>query len=238
MRNYLIFNGHRSEEFGLYISGGGTFGAPKRKYDTFTVPGRNGTLRIDCGTFDNVSVTYKCAIVRNFAENAAALREWLLSASGYCRLEDTYHPGEYRLAQYSGGVDFSDFTQLLRAASTTLVFECKPQRFLKSGENPISNPANVFNPTAFPSKPIINFKTVTTSGSITIGECLITFDSLTVGDVISIDAETMDAVGKSGGNVNKSITIRGEIALSPHVCSPVASDGIEDFTIVPRWWTL
>ena len=238
MKNYLIFNGYRSDEFGIYISGHGTYNAPKRKCETINVPGRNGSLKIDGGAFENVQVTYECAIVRNFADNAAAMRSWLLSSSGYCRLEDTYHPDEFRMAQYSDGIDFTDFTQLLRAASVTLTFDCKPQRFLKSGDNPIYNPVKIYNPTSFPAKPIIKFKVSAESGSVEYGECNIAIAGMTIGDIITIDAETMDAVGASGGNANRGVTITGDMELHPKSFTTVSSSGITDLTITPRWWTL
>lgn len=238
MSNFLIFNGRPSRDFGIYISGSGTFGAPKRKFEEFTVPGRNGVLKIDSGTFENASVSYKCAIVRGFAQNAAALRSWLLSPAGYCRLEDTYHPDEFRMAHYSSGVDFTDFTQLLRAASVTLTFDCKPQRFLKSGENPIYNPVKIYNPTEFPSKPLIKFKMTAESGSITVEECNIALAGMKIGDIITIDAETMDAVGSSSGNINDGVTIIGDMELHPQSFATVSSSGITDLTITPRWWTI
>lgn len=238
MNHFMIFNGNSSRDFGLYISGSGTFGAPKRKFEEFTVPGRNGVLKIDGGTFENVSLQYKCAIVRDFAQNAAALRSWLLSPAGYCRLEDTYHPEEFRMAQYSSGVDFTDFTQLLRAASVTLTFDCKPQRFLKSGENPIYNPVKIYNPTAFPAKPIIKFKMTAASGSVAVGECNIALAGMTIGDIITIDSETMDAVGAYGGNANNGVTITGDMVLHPQSYVSVSSSGITDLTITPRWWII
>lgn len=238
MSNFLIFNGRQSRDFGIYISGSGTFSAPKRQFEKFAVPGRNGTLKIDSGTFENVSVSYKCAIVQNFVQNAAALRAWLLSPAGYCRLEDTYHPGEFRMAHYSSGVDFTDFTQLLRAASVMLTFDCKPQRFLKSGENPIYSPVKIYNPTAFPAKPLIKFKMTAESGSITVGECNIALSGMKIGDTITIDAETMDAVGTIGGNVNNGITVTGDMLLQPQTYATVSSSGITDLTIMPRWWII
>ena len=238
MNNFLIFNGRPSRDFGIYISGSGTFGAPKRKFEEFTVPGRNGVLNIDSGTFENASVSYKCSIVRGFTQNAAAMRAWLLSPAGYCRLEDTYHPEEFRMAQYSGGVDFTDFTQLLRAASVTLTFDCKPQRFLKSGENPIYNPTRIYNPTSFPAKPIIKFKMTAASGSVAVGECNIAISGMTNGEIITIDAETMDAVGAFGGNVNNGITVTGDMLLQPKTYATVSSSGVTDLTITPRWWII
>lgn len=238
MINYLIFNGQSSDVFGVVISGSGTYSAPKRKYETFTVPGRNGTLKIDGGSFENISVTYNAAIVHNLNSNAAAMREWLLSPAGYCRLEDTYHPGEFRLAQFSGGVEFSDFSQFLRAASFNLTFDCKPQRFLKAGENPISNPEAVYNPTAFPAKPMIKFTAAATSGNVVIGNCTIAFDGLAAGNTVVLDAETMDAVNQSGENANSCVTISGDLVLPPQAFSAVSSIGVSDLTITPRWWTL
>ena len=238
MKNYLIFNGYRSDEFGICRSGNGTYNAPKRKCETITVTGRNGSLKIDSGAFENIQITYECTIVKNFADNAAAMRSWLLSPAGYCRLEDTYHPDEFRMAHYSSGVDFTDFTQLLRAASVTLTFDCKPQRFLKSGENPIYNPVKIYNPTSFPAKPIIKFRMTAASGSVSVGECNIAISGMTIGDIITIDAETMDAVGSFGGNVNNGIAVIGDMLLQPQTYATVSSSGIPDLTITPRWWVL
>lgn len=238
MNNFFVFNGRSSRDFGIYISGSGTFGAPKRKFEEFTVPGRNGALKIDGRTFENASISYQCGIVRGFAQNAAALRSWLLSTAGYCRLEDTYHPEEFRMAQFNSGIDFTDFAQLLRAASVTLTFDCKPQRFLKSGENPIYNPVKIYNPTSFSAKPIIKFKMSAESGSVEVGECNIALVGMTIGDIITIDAETMDAIGSSGGNANNGVTITGDMELRPQSFSTVSSSGITDLTITPRWWII
>lgn len=236
--NYLIFNGRRSDEFGLHISGDGTYSAPQRQTEIITVPGRNGGLIIDNGTFENVSVTYSTTIVRDLAKNTAALREWLLSTAGYCRLEDTYHSDMFRLARYSGGVDFADFTQLLRAASVKLTFDCKPQRFLKSGEIPVDNPSFLHNPTAFPAKPFVRFKMSAESGSVTVGDCTITLTGMTVGDIVAFDAEIGDVVLQSSGAVVANATASGEMALLPSKTTEVAATGIEALKIAPRWWTI
>lgn len=236
--NYLIFNGRRSDEFGLHISGDGTYSAPQRKTEKFTIPGRNGSLTIDSGTFENVSVTYSAAIMRNLSSNAAALREWLLSPVGYCRLEDTYHPNVFRLARYSGGVDFTDFTQLLRAASVKLDFDCKPQRFLKSGEIPVDNPSALHNPTGFAAKPFVCFKMSASNGSVTIGDCKISLTGMGVGDVIIFDAEIGDVVLQSSGKVIANAVVSGEMVLLPSKTAVIASYGIETIKITPRWWTI
>ena len=42
MRNYFTLDGTDSRDFGVYISGRGTFNGPARNLDFISVPGRNG----------------------------------------------------------------------------------------------------------------------------------------------------------------------------------------------------
>ena len=46
--NYITYSGKSSADYGVWVSGGGTFDAPSRDVQTVSVPGRNGDL-----TFDN-----------------------------------------------------------------------------------------------------------------------------------------------------------------------------------------
>lgn len=238
MNGYFIFNHRRSDEVGLRVSGYSTFDAPQRVFESVTVPGRNGTLHIDGGRFENITVSYEASLVRDFSISSAALREWLLSLSGYCKLEDSYHPDTFRLARFSGGVSFTGFTQLCRAAKVNLRFDCKPQRFLKLGEVPILRPASIFNPTAFPAKPLIQFTMSAASGSLTIGDCAIAISGATAGDTFIIDAETTDAIGADGSNKNRFVAISGEITLQADAETVITSTGISDLQITPRWWTI
>lgn len=135
--NELIYNGKNSRDFGIYISGEGTFNSPERDAETISIPGKNGDLEVSHNRFKNISVEYPAFIVRNFKDNAAAARAWLLAASGYHRLEDTYHSEYFRLGRFTGPLDF-DMKFLNRAGEFKLQFDCKPQRFLKSGEEIIT----------------------------------------------------------------------------------------------------
>lgn len=238
MNGYLIFDNRLSTEVGLRISGFSTFDAPKRIYDTVTVPGRNGALHIDCGAFENVPMRYEASLVHDFSKNSAALREWLLSPIGYRRLEDSYHPDTFRLARYSGGISFTNFTQLCRAAKVELQFDCKPQRFLKIGEVLIENPTTIHNPTAFPSKPSIQFWMSSESGTVVIGDSVITINGASAGDSIMIDGETMDAINSVGENRNSLISISNDLILSGNAETAITSTGIAKLTITPRWWTV
>ena len=54
MMNAFQFNGRSSSEFGVYISGGGTYNAPERDVEFMAMPGRSGDLLIDNGRFKNI----------------------------------------------------------------------------------------------------------------------------------------------------------------------------------------
>lgn len=137
MRNYLTFDNKDSRDFGVYINGQGTFRAPARSYNVLNIPGRNGDLLGFGSKLENVEITYRAFIYTNFDANIAALRSFLLSHVGYFKLTDSYHPDEYRLAYYKGPF-VPDVTANNGAGSFDLVFTCKPQRFLDSGEEVVS----------------------------------------------------------------------------------------------------
>ena len=134
----LYFNGVNSKEYGVYITGEAVYNAPERDVEVITVPGRNGAFVRDNGRFENILVTYPAGIFGDkqseFAEGISAFRNALCSAKGYCRLTDEYNPDEYREAVYKSGLEVSP-VQMGRAGEFSITFECKPQRFLKSGEN-------------------------------------------------------------------------------------------------------
>lgn len=133
MRNYFTFAGVDSRDFGVYISGQGTFSAPQKAYTFYNIPGRNGALIGSDKRLENLEVSYEAFIYKDFDENLAAFRSFLLSQDGYQRLSDSYHPDEYRMAAYVG--PFEPAVQKTNdVGSFTITFSCKPQRFLISGD--------------------------------------------------------------------------------------------------------
>ena len=56
--NHLIFGGVDSADYGIYITGEAVYNAPPRAVDMITVPGRNGSVALDQGRFENIVVTY------------------------------------------------------------------------------------------------------------------------------------------------------------------------------------
>lgn len=133
----VVFDGVDLVDFGVTLSGVGTFNAPERDVEYVSVPGRNGDIILDNGRYNNISVTYPVNIETHLPGKVRALSEFLMSHKGYFRLEDSYHPDEFRLAQFAGPIDINSTGRHNRYGTTTLTFNCMPQRFLKSGEQEI-----------------------------------------------------------------------------------------------------
>lgn len=236
MINYFMFDGKSSKDFGVYISGTGVFNAPERDVEEIEVPGRNGTIIVDNGRYKNLSLSYPAFIYRNYKNNVSGLRNYLLSHHGYYRLEDTYHPDEYRMARYSGGFE-AEPVDMLTGAEFTLNFDCKPQRFLKSGEMEIDITSNttIFNETYHDAKPLIR---AYGTGSFSIGDITITID--TADEYTDIDCETMEAYKDDmSTNCNGNITLEdGEFPVLASGENTITLTDITELILTPRWWIL
>ncbi len=136
MRNSLIFGGINSADYGVFLTGSGTFSAPERAVELIPVEGRNGDLVIDGGRWNNIEVEYPANIPSGFDGKMSAFRAAICRKIGYQRLEDTYHPDEYRVGVLTMGIQ-PEMSPLNRGGDFTLTFNCKPQRFLKSGDIPL-----------------------------------------------------------------------------------------------------
>jgi phage-related protein len=126
----FYFGGESSAEHGLFITGEAVYDAPQYDYEFVEIQGRNGDLVLDNGRFKNITVTYPCGVAD--VSKLAEIRTWLYSKRGYQRLSDDYNANEYRLGVVSENLDVTPFNNHL--ANFTVTFNCKPQRFLTSGE--------------------------------------------------------------------------------------------------------
>lgn len=155
----LIFDGEDSRDYGVYITGEAVYNAPERDVEMISIPGRSGAFALDKGRFENIEVTYPAGIVAeneaDFAEAISDFRNFLCSKKGYCRLQDEYNTDEYRMAVYRSGLEVTP-TQL-QSGEFEIIFECKPQRYLTSGDTvvEVSSGDMLDNPTLFEASPLI-----------------------------------------------------------------------------------
>lgn len=240
MRNYLTFGGVDCRDYGVYISGQGVFGAPSRAYDMTPIPGRNGNIVGTEKRLENITVEYPAFVYSDFKNNIKAWRNYLLSCVGYQRLIDTYNPEEYRMGIYAGPFEV-EVTDQVNAGKFTMEFDCKPQRFLLSGETvqTFAATGSITNPTRFPSRPLLRVYGV---GSITIGGVGITLTSNDYSsNGIYIDCEMMDAYYLLNGvyvnrNAFVTLTENDYPVLPPGQSAVTVGSGITRVEITPRWW--
>ena len=135
-RNYFVLDGVDSRTFGVYISGQGTFSSPARPYEARPIPGRYGDILTGGKRLENGVLTYPAFIVRDLESNIRALRNFLLSRSGYVRLTDSYHPEEFRMAAFVEAIK-PEMEPYNESGRFSLEFVCKPQRFLLAGNIPV-----------------------------------------------------------------------------------------------------
>lgn len=189
MSNKIIFGGVDSSTYGIYVSGEGVFNAPVRDAEMISIPGRNGSYLLDHGRFQNIQVRYPVfnqeADKATFIQKIDAFRNAIASLKGYQRLEDTFHSDEYRMASFIGGMEVNPILHNDHSSQFELVFDCKPQRFLKSGETEVSitSGTNINNPTLFPSKPLLAAKGY---GVITMNGYEMNVENAMLGNVVLI----------------------------------------------------
>lgn len=237
MRNYFILGGEDSRDYGVFISGQGTFNSPARALDMRPVPGRNGDLIGMETRLENVELVYKNAfIVSDFVNKIADFRAMLLSSVGYRRLIDSYNPNEFREVVYQGPLNVSP-TSRNNAAQFDITFICKPQRFLLTGEaiTTLNATGTITNPTLYPSKPLIK---VYGNGVLGIGS-----DSITIinnqSNNLFIDCDA-GLCYRGSVNMNSSISLSGADfpTLESGVNNIALETGITKVEITPRWWTV
>lgn len=235
VEHYLTFAGGNSLDFGVRISGTGTFGAPQRVYKEIDVPGRNGKLLIDEKRYSNITINYPAFIVKKYAENIEGWRNWLLSHTGYQRLEDTFHPGEYRMACFNDAFTV-ETTQKYTAGEFTMSFTCKPQRWLKIGEErkAVTSGTVLHNPTQFEARPYIR---IYGSGTVTLGTQTITVTAHNKA-YMDVDSELQDCFCGSD-NLNNYATFSDDtFPVLEGDTTVTFTSGITAFQITPRWWRL
>lgn len=235
----MSFNNVSSRTMGLEVETFPDYVAPQKIYEVTHIPGRNGDLIRDTKTYENVPREYQVSIVNDripFSIKMASIVEWLHSASGYARLEDTYDPNVYRMAYFKDQLNINNIFD--QAGRATLKFVCKPQRYLKSGEIPIlfSSEGSINNSTINDAFPLLNIITDNTEGTISIGNY--SFEILAgSGTHITIDCELQDAWYLTE-NKNNFIALNGSDypRIEPGTQVISFTGGVQSVEVTPRWW--
>lgn len=230
---YLTYDGKDCRDFGVVVSSIGTHKTPVRDVEDVVVAGRNGTLTIDKGRFENIELSYIAMILDDFNANFDAFKAFLMSCRGYKRLEDSFDPAYFRLAKIHNDID-PDVITLDAAGKFEIPFNCDPRRFLKEGEDTITFTASgtIYNPTYYDAKPLLR---VVGTGTITINGKVITIT--TNPTYVMIDLETLNAYNGST-NMNDKVSIADGTVLASGENTITLANTITSVDITPRWWTI
>ena len=238
MKDYIVFGNYSSIDSGTLIFPKEIDNAPKRDVEKIQVPGRNGSLIIDNGRYEDVKQSYGGIIYDHarFDEYITKLKNGLLGSAGYKRLSDSFRPHEYRMAYLDE--DFSPNVVRLwkQMGKFELNFTCKPQRFLTAGEEVITftSTGTLYNPSVYPAQPFLR---VYGYGHFSIGDYGVTV-AQGLRPYTDIDCARMDAYYNTV-NCNNLITLDSDFPVLLAGTSDVIFD--QTFTsirVTPNWWVL
>lgn len=232
----IFFDGEYASDHGIHVEEFPTYFWPEYENTHQKVRGLNGDVLVDPDRFENVKKTYKVSFYDDdiFYTATQKLSDWLHHSfnKGYVRLEDSYEPDSFMMAVYEETQEAEDVVG--RAGKAEITFNCKPQRFLISGERKIDITASgqkIINPTNYPAKPLITF---VGEGSLFINDVeIVVFTNF---NKMTIDTETFDATGKGGTNMNYYIAYEDPVFLKPGENVIKYTGTISKISIIPRWW--
>ena len=244
--NSFTFDGINSLDYGVYINGEAVYNAPERVVNMVEVPGRNGAIAIDDGRFQNIAGKFPAGCFAKdkteFSAKIATFRNILASRYNYVRITDTYNLDEFRMGLYRSGLEV-DSVRYNSAGEFDIEFECKPQRWLLSGEESQTFTATgtINNPTMFGARPLL---AVTGGGILTVGTRTMTIiDRSDPNAVIYIDCESQESWGEIPGgreSQNDYVQNAGEEfpVLNGGQNDIIVGSGITKVEITPRWWRI
>lgn len=211
------------------------FSEPVPIVEVETIPGRNGNLIYETGSYKNRTGSVSCfALQQDVEKTIDMVNKFLLSKSGYRRLEVSDDPEHFWLARVENGARIEQRMRVL--APFEISFDCKPQRFVKSGLQAITMTESgiLYNQYGFNALPHI---TVYGNGGgiLTVGERTVEILSMT--DVLYLDSDLQNAYNDNG-NQNNSINASEFPVLTDGENIISWSGNIESVEIVPRWWEL
>ena len=228
--------------------------APEPDYEAIPIPGRSGDLHIWNRRWKNKMITYHCFCPANARTVVPGVLVELMKTTGYRRITDTLHTDYYKMGEYIGGTApvYSDGGA---TATFDLTFDCKPQKWLLSGEDEIEitstnaqSPTHITNPTGYPAFPLLEItgyglcRVMSPSYSVTISSDAGV--AITSPNPIIHDCEinrTHSVNGSTSYDQYATVSISSVWANNPGVTS-TRLDAYHASTaalkIVPRWWKL
>lgn len=230
------------EEFGVYIDTSLTFNKPKKDVEIISIPGRDGALIVDYGTFQNIILTVPCFIHGDFDTKFNGLMNTLGAIRNYVPLRFSNDPDHTRQG-YPLMTQAPTVKRINEDGWFDLQFNCEPYRYLRSGERivDIETPSmQITNPTKFDALPRIHIRGY---GRLEINDSQIEIAEHPAGEII-IDSKRMEIRGNlpSPYKASDYVTITTDVypRLFPGEANYIYADDTLSTTVYraylyPRW---
>jgi len=211
--SYFIFNGTRSDDMGLMMASDPVSVHPARRGELYPIPGRNGSIVREDGSYDTYTITYDVMFDSGSTQvgvytQARDVAAWLLGSRGFYRLEDSFEPEHYRLARCAASLNVEN--RLLRFGRAQIAFEVQPQRYLKSGETSLTftggATTSVTNPTQFEARPLLKFTDTSTPPTPVVQTLTMVDDRR-----ISASGDVVPTPSGSGMSVSQPVSCSGNL---------------------------
>lgn len=237
--NSITYNGVTSQSLGIFVSRGSSFDAAAPDYVSYKIPGKNGDLQINNDRYMNIDVTYPVFIPGGFPASVQAVRNWMRSADRYVELTDTYDTTHYRLARGKDVLAFSP-TAENKGANFQLVFDCKPQRFLKSGNSwkTLASGDVLDNPTPFVALPQFEVYNNTANATFTVTNSLGTYTMTATAARASYTFIRTEIMNMYNGNTNLNHLFTGDFPVFAPGNNTITFSGMGSLKVRPYWWEL
>ncbi len=238
MNSAIIFDSKSSLDFGIRVERCPKFVTGAVEYEKIPVPGRDGNLirKKEIVTMSNYIQPYEVWFYgpqKNTIVDAKKIANWLLLPVGYVRLEDTYDPDVYRQAVFAGPLDVENW--MLERGRATLEFDCKPQRWLKSGERglPVTS-GQILSNEWRPAKPTIEV-IGTGAADLQIGGSHIHINNIR--NRITINCDIRNAYDTAGGRGNDIVVTDHLWPVLAHGETQISwTGGAQTVIVIPHWW--
>ena len=220
---------------GLHVSNRPSIPAAREVVNTFTIPGRDGTLNIRDGSVEDITITVEFSFTAypdTWQEMAYAIRDWLLGHVGAVLRFSDLSGIFYKVKR----VELSEVSRAYKKVGTiSVAFICDGYQYLDSGLIAVS-PGTITNAYAI-SHPTYN---ITGNGvcTLTVGSKSIT---ATVSQNLTVDTDRMMAYRLDSGRgvINNTALAMGNYSYRslwlPHGSTSVSASSGFTLEIVPNW---
>lgn len=231
----FYLDGINAESVGIHLQRPIAFSQAVPVAKSYNVPGRNGNLIVETGSYENRTGKADCFCLQENVERAiSAAGRFLTGKKGYRRLETSDDPYHFWMARVTNSPEIEQRMRTL--APFQVSFDCKPQRFVKSGENAIvfQQSGTIFNQYGQIALPFITLYGQG-AGRLVIGDCIVDINVLD--GTLYLDSDAQNAYNNSG-NQNMNINAPVFPVLDDGEIQIAFSGGIERIEIIPGWWEL